>query len=135
MTSGNRFRPTWERNVAPLAAIAAMSGAFGAVVDDPLAAPRELREYSRIAPEAAEIPNQMPGENHMGAEGPILARRVQIPSPEWDAAANAIERGMRSTAVMNKLSFDDFIKVREIFSELTGRRVDDTFTLIPPFKV
>ena len=24
-------------------------------------------------------------------------------------------------------------KVREIFGQLTGRKVDDTFTLIPPF--
>jgi acetyltransferase-like isoleucine patch superfamily enzyme len=40
---------------------------------------------------------------------------------------------MRLTAELNKLSFDDAARVREIFSELTGRRVDDAFTLIPPF--
>jgi len=69
----------------------------------------------------------------MDAEKPLLARRVQIPSPEWDAAYNAIRRAMRLTAELNKLSFDDVVKTRELFSELTGRKVDDTFILIPPF--
>ena len=40
---------------------------------------------------------------------------------------------MRLTAELNKLSFDDAAKVREIFSDLTGQKVDDTFRLIPPF--
>jgi acetyltransferase-like isoleucine patch superfamily enzyme len=69
----------------------------------------------------------------MDAERPFLARRVQIPSPDWDAASGAIRRAMRLTAELNKLSFDDADKIRQIFSELTGRKVDDTFTLIPPF--
>jgi acetyltransferase-like isoleucine patch superfamily enzyme len=69
----------------------------------------------------------------MDSERPFLARRVQIPSPEWDAAFNATRRAMRLTAELNKLSFDDVAKTREIFSELTGRKVDDTFILIPPF--
>ena len=69
----------------------------------------------------------------MDAERPRLAMRVQIPSPEWDAASNAIRRAMRLTAELNRLAFDDAAKVREIFSELTGRTVDDTFLLIPPF--
>jgi acetyltransferase-like isoleucine patch superfamily enzyme len=59
--------------------------------------------------------------------------RVQIHSPEWDAVAATVKRAMRLTAEINKLSFDDVAKVREIFSELTGRKVDDSFTLIPPF--
>ena len=37
------------------------------------------------------------------------------------------------TAELNKLSFDDAEKVREIFSELTGQNIDETFNLIPPF--
>ena len=69
----------------------------------------------------------------MDAERPRIARRVRIPSPEWDIASDAIKRAMRLTAELNKLSFDDLAKVREIFSELTGRKVDDAFTLIPPF--
>jgi acetyltransferase-like isoleucine patch superfamily enzyme len=69
----------------------------------------------------------------MGAERPFPAKRVPTLSPEWDAAASVIKRAMRLTAELNRLSFDDVAKVREIFSELTGRKVDDTFVLIPPF--
>src|SRR5258708_16228831 len=69
----------------------------------------------------------------MDTERPLLAKRVQIASLEWDAVFSAIKRAMRLTAELNKLSFDDVAKVREIFSELTGRKVDDTFVLIPPF--
>ena len=59
--------------------------------------------------------------------------RVQVPSPEWDAVSGTTRRAMRLTAELNKLSFDDVARVKEIFSELTGREVDDTFMLIPPF--
>src|SRR5262252_4049958 len=69
----------------------------------------------------------------MDAERPFLAKRVPIPSPEWDATANTVKRAMRLTAELNKLSFDDAAEVRAIFSELTGQAVDETFKLIPPF--
>lgn len=69
----------------------------------------------------------------MDAERGCPAKRVHIPSPEWDAASSAVKRAMRLTAELNKLSFDDVAKVRDVFSELTGRKVDDTFILIPPF--
>jgi acetyltransferase-like isoleucine patch superfamily enzyme len=59
--------------------------------------------------------------------------RVQTRSAEWYAMSGVTERAMRLTAKMNKLSFDDVAKVRELFSELTGQQVDDTFVLIPPF--
>ena len=69
----------------------------------------------------------------MDAERPFAPTRVATRSPEWDAIADITRRAMRLTAELNKLSFDDGAKVREIFSELTGRSVDDTFNLIPPF--
>ncbi|MHB1657661.1 MAG: sugar O-acetyltransferase [Burkholderiales bacterium] len=56
-----------------------------------------------------------------------------MPSPEWDKESDAYRRAMKLTAELNKLSFDDDAKVRAIFSELTGREVDETFKLIPPF--
>ena len=40
---------------------------------------------------------------------------------------------MRLMAELNKLLFGDAVKIRELFSELTGRNVDETFKLIPPF--
>jgi hypothetical protein len=63
----------------------------------------------------------------------MLTKKVQTCSPEWDFTANAVRRAMKLTAELNKLSFDDTAKVREIFSELTGQKVDETFILIPPF--
>ncbi len=62
-----------------------------------------------------------------------LTKRVQTPSPEATAMANDVRRAMRLTTELNKLSFDDTAKVREIFSELIGQNVDETFKLIPPF--
>jgi acetyltransferase-like isoleucine patch superfamily enzyme len=79
------------------------------------------------------ITNQIQEEGYMDTERPFDAQRVHIPSPGWDAVASTTKRAMRLTAELNKLSFDDVAKVREIFSELIGRKVDDTFTLIPPF--
>jgi acetyltransferase-like isoleucine patch superfamily enzyme len=81
----------------------------------------------------AGIANQTPEGTCMDAERPLLARRLPIPSPEMDAASSAIKRAMRLTAELNRLSFDDVARVRDLFSELTGRKVDDTFILIPPF--
>ncbi|WP_158820343.1 sugar O-acetyltransferase [Granulicella sp. S156] len=69
----------------------------------------------------------------MDTDRPFAAKRVQIRSPEWDAEANAYARAMKLTAELNKLSFDDAARVQEIFSELTGQKVDETFKLIPPF--
>ncbi|MGA7072276.1 sugar O-acetyltransferase [Bradyrhizobium sp.] len=69
----------------------------------------------------------------MDTERPRLAKRVQTRSPEWHAMSGVTTRAMRLTAEMNKLSFDDVARVRELFSELTGRGVDETFMLIPPF--
>ena len=57
----------------------------------------------------------------MDAERPLLAKRVQIPSPEWDAAFSAIRRAVQLTAELNKLSFDDVAKVREIPRHPTNR--------------
>ncbi len=69
----------------------------------------------------------------MSIKKTILTKRVQTHSPEWDATANVYRRAMGLTAELNKLSFDDAAKVRAIFSELTGQKVDETFKLIPPF--
>lgn len=69
----------------------------------------------------------------MDADRPAQAGKVYIPSPEWDATAEATRRAMRLTAKLNRLTYDDAEQVRALFSELTGRPVDQTFSLIPPF--
>ncbi len=59
--------------------------------------------------------------------------RIATSSAEWAAEACDIRRGMRLAAELNRLSMDDADAIRRVFSELIGRQVDDTFSLIPPF--
>jgi acetyltransferase-like isoleucine patch superfamily enzyme len=44
-----------------------------------------------------------------------------------------VKRAMAITARLNRLTFDDADQIRALFSELTGKKVDDSFLLIPPF--
>src|SRR6184192_565270 len=43
------------------------------------------------------------------------------------------KRAMAITPAINRLTFDDADEIRALFSELTGRKVDEHFRLIPPF--
>jgi acetyltransferase-like isoleucine patch superfamily enzyme len=58
-----------------------------------------------------------------------------IPSrtPESAAMLASVKRAMEVTARLNRLTFNDADEVRALFSELIGKRVDDSFFLIPPF--
>ena len=58
--------------------------------------------------------------------------RVATPSPAWAAEADDIRRGMRLAAKVNKLGIDDAPRIREVFGELTGQPVDESFMLLPP---
>jgi acetyltransferase-like isoleucine patch superfamily enzyme len=40
---------------------------------------------------------------------------------------------MAITPVLNRLTFEDADEIRAVFSDLIGTRVDDSFSLIPPF--
>ena len=62
-----------------------------------------------------------------------VVTRMSTQGAEWHAETDTVRRAMRLTAELNKLSFDDAIKVRALFSELTGQEVDESFSLIPPF--
>jgi acetyltransferase-like isoleucine patch superfamily enzyme len=44
-----------------------------------------------------------------------------------------VKRTMAITARLNRLTFDDADEIRSLFSELIGKKVDDSFLLIPPF--
>ena len=44
-----------------------------------------------------------------------------------------VKRAMQITANLNRLTFNDADEVRALFSELIGKKVDDSFLLIPPF--
>ncbi|RUU77957.1 MAG: sugar O-acetyltransferase [Mesorhizobium sp.] len=58
-----------------------------------------------------------------------------IPSgmPQSAAMLADVKRAMATTASLNRLTFNDAAEVRTLFSELIGRKVDDSFLLIPPF--
>lgn len=44
-----------------------------------------------------------------------------------------VKRAMAITAALNRLTYNDADDVRALFSELIGKKVDDSFLLIPPF--
>ncbi|MDQ2832529.1 MAG: sugar O-acetyltransferase [Acidobacteriota bacterium] len=59
----------------------------------------------------------------------IIPRRT----PESAAMVAAVKRAMAITPALNRLSFDDADQIRAVFSDLIGSRVDESFSLIPPF--
>ena len=59
----------------------------------------------------------------------IISRRT----PESAAMSANVKRAMRITAALNRLTYDDLSEVRALFSELIGKQLDDSFSLIPPF--
>jgi len=58
-----------------------------------------------------------------------------IPSrtPESAAMLASVKRAMAITANLNRLTLDDADEIRALFSDLIGKKVDDSFLLIPPF--
>jgi acetyltransferase-like isoleucine patch superfamily enzyme len=54
-------------------------------------------------------------------------------TPESAAMSANVKRAMAITAGLNRLTFDDADQVRAVFSDLIGKKVDDSFILIPPF--
>jgi acetyltransferase-like isoleucine patch superfamily enzyme len=58
---------------------------------------------------------------------------IQMGTPEADVFFLNTKRAMAITHAINRLTFDDTDEIRALFSELTGRKVDDNFRLIPPF--
>lgn len=60
-------------------------------------------------------------------------RLIHGRTPESAAMAANIRRAMAITAALNRLTFSDADEIRALFSQLIGRKVDDSFLLIPPF--
>ena len=61
------------------------------------------------------------------------ARIIRGKTPESAAMLANVKRATAITAALNRLTFDDADKIRALFSELIGKKVDDSFLLIPPF--
>lgn len=60
----------------------------------------------------------------------IMIRRR---TPESAAMVANTQRAMAITPILNRLTYADGDEIRRVFSDLIGHRVDDSFTLIPPF--
>ena len=58
----------------------------------------------------------------------IIPRRT----PESASMLENVKRAMAITANLNRLTFNDADEVRSLFSDLIGKKVDDSFLLIPP---
>lgn len=59
----------------------------------------------------------------------VIHRRT----PESAAMLANVKRAMAITAMLNRLTFNDADEIRTLFSQLIGKRVDESFFLIPPF--
>ncbi len=60
-------------------------------------------------------------------------RIIRSRTPESAAMSANVKRAMAMTARLNRLTFEDADEVRALFSELIGKKVDESFLLIPPF--
>ncbi|KVG67797.1 transferase [Burkholderia ubonensis] len=60
-------------------------------------------------------------------------RMIPRRTPESAAMLANIKRAMAITASLNRLTFNDADEVRALFSDLIGKKVDESFLLIPPF--
>src|SRR5580693_258578 len=60
-------------------------------------------------------------------------RIIYSRTPESAAMLANVRRAMAITATVNRLTFNDADEIRALFSELIGKKVDESFLLIPPF--
>jgi acetyltransferase-like isoleucine patch superfamily enzyme len=60
------------------------------------------------------------------------ARIIPRRTPESAAMVASVRRAMAITPVLNRLTFEDADEIRAV-CELIGRKVDDSFSLVPPF--
>ena len=60
-------------------------------------------------------------------------RTIYSRTPESAAMLANVNRAMAITARLNRLTFNDADEIRALFSELIGKKVDESFLLIPPF--
>ena len=61
------------------------------------------------------------------------ARIIYSRTSESAAMLANVKRAMAITAALNRLTFNDADDIRALFSELIGKKVDESCLLIPPF--
>lgn len=58
---------------------------------------------------------------------------ISLDDPDYPQLFKVIQKAIRTTAELNSLVTDDLQEIRDVFSKLIGKKVDDSFFLIPPF--
>lgn len=58
---------------------------------------------------------------------------IRLDDPDYPQLYKVIQKAIRTTSKLNNLVTDDLQEINSIFSELIGKKVDDTFFIIPPF--
>ena len=58
---------------------------------------------------------------------------IRLDDPQYPQLLRIIQKAIRITSKLNNLVVDDLKEINQVFSELIGKEVDDTFFLIPPF--
>ncbi|MGZ5219060.1 MAG: sugar O-acetyltransferase [Chitinophagaceae bacterium] len=58
---------------------------------------------------------------------------IRLDDPDYPSLFKVIQKAIRTTAKLNSLATDDLQEINTVFSELIGKKVDDTFFIIPPF--
>jgi acetyltransferase-like isoleucine patch superfamily enzyme len=58
---------------------------------------------------------------------------IQLDDPEYPLLFKVIQKAIRTTAKLNNLVTDDLQEINAVFSELIGKKVDNSFFIIPPF--
>lgn len=62
-----------------------------------------------------------------------LGETIQLDDPEYPKLFAIIRKAIRTTAKLNNLVTDSKEEINAVFSELIGKKVDDSFFMIPPF--
>ena len=58
---------------------------------------------------------------------------ISLTDPDYPKIFDVIRRATKKTAALNNLVTDDFNQIREMFSDLIGKKLDESFAMIPPF--
>ncbi|MDR6564346.1 MULTISPECIES: sugar O-acetyltransferase [unclassified Arcicella] len=58
---------------------------------------------------------------------------ISLDDPDYLALFKVIQKAIRTTAKLNTVVTDNLQEINAIFSELIGKKVDETFFIIPPF--
>ena len=59
--------------------------------------------------------------------------KFATPASHTTAMLANVKRAMAITVTLNRLTFNDADEIRALFSELIGKKVDESFLLTPPF--